>query len=58
MIKTVYGPPPADAERIEDIELGQEEGSREENVVERVAAMVLSPPKRQKEIIYQISHKR
>ncbi len=46
MIKTVYGPPPADAERIEDIELGQEEGIREENVAERDENMVPLPTER------------
>jgi len=48
MIKTVYGPPPADAERIEDVEVKQEDGVREENVAERVNTMVPPPPKRQK----------
>lgn len=49
MIKTVYGPPPADAERIEDVELEQEVGVYEENMDERVDVMVPSSTNRQTE---------
>ena len=49
MIKTVYGPSPPDAERIEDVELEQEVGVYEENMDERVDVMVPSSTNRKTE---------
>lgn len=47
MLKTVYGPPPEDAERIEDFELEGENGIREDEIARTAPSVVSSRPKRQ-----------